>query len=236
MNHWNVRDYDTAKMWLDGGRKKWERPLYIRHLRVYKRPNGIAISAPWYKQDLITYHPDGTVTIQAPSQQSHWGGSWSPLRSQTTRRNILDFSGIQAIEQRNFNCYITFTDAPTTPPKIQGCRVCKQRGKVDGWCSAVYCDNDSSCKLHPETASSIGNIYRRSWHHTECEHGKLGGHSTPLTEECYACKGTRKRDYGSKLVTYLWDGSPLKLKDGKLVKQPPTELEKRIAAYVKLDA
>jgi hypothetical protein len=33
-----------------------------------------------------------------------------------------------------------------------------------------------------------------------------------------------------------WDGSPLRLLNGKLVKQPPTELEKRIAAYVKLDS
>ena len=235
LSKWRVNDYNSAKIWLDEGRKKWERPLYIRHLRVYKRPNGIAISAPWYKEDLITYHADGTVTIQAPPQSSHWGGAWSPLRSQTTRRNILEFSGIQAIEQKNFKCYLTFTDAVKTPPKIQGCRVCKQRGKLDGWCSPVYCDNEDNCTIHPIDASQTNNIYRRAWHYKECGHGKIGGHTLPLAQHCYACGGTRKRDYGSKLTSFLWDGTAIKLKDGQLVKQPPTELEKRIAAYVKLD-
>jgi hypothetical protein len=54
--------------------------------------------------------------------------------------------------------------------------------------------------------------------------------------ECHYCNGTGKQDYGSKLISMVWDGSPLKLKDGSLVKREPTELEKRIAAYVKLDS
>jgi hypothetical protein len=30
----------------------------------------------------------------------------------------------------------------------------------------------------------------------------------------------------------MWDGSPLRLKDGTPIKAEPTELEKRIAQYV----
>jgi hypothetical protein len=45
-----------------------------------------------------------------------------------------------------------------------------------------------------------------------------------------------RREYGNNLISIAWDGSPIRLKDGNLVKQPPTELERRIASYVKLDS
>ena len=51
--------------------------------------------------------------------------------------------------------------------------------------------------------------------------------------ECYYCGGTGKRDYGSKLISLQWDGFPVRLREGKVIKQEPTELEKRIANYVK---
>jgi hypothetical protein len=60
----------------------------------------------------------------------------------------------------------------------------------------------------------------------------LDGHQVKHGQQCYSCNGNGYRDYGSKLVSLIWDGSPLRIRDGSLVKQPPTELEKRIAAYV----
>lgn len=234
MNKWSVKDYDTASVYLSEGRKKWIRPLYMRGLHLRKLSNGdIAINCKWSNMTPVVYHTDGTVTISAPVVQTHWGGMWNTLRSSTVRYNILQFSGLKQIQQKQFECYITFQDAVQSPPKIQGCRQCKQSGKMDSWCSATYCSNDWPCSEHP---NAILGSNRSSWHKVPCEHGVSDGHQVKQGQQCYYCNGAGKRDYGSKLATFKWDGSPIKLKDGNLIKRPPTELEKRIAAYVQLSS
>jgi hypothetical protein len=232
ISKWSVKDYDTANIYLSEGRKKWTRTLYMRGLHATKLSNGdIAIIDRWHQFSPVVYHPDGTVTIQAPQKTTHWGGTWNTLKSHTVRYNILQFSGLKGIQQRNFECYITFQDAVESPPKIQGCRQCKQSGRVDSWCSANYCSKELPCAEHPDATSSSS---RSSWHKTPCEHGVSDGHQVKQGQQCYYCNGAGKRDYGSKLASFKWDGSPIKLKDGNLIKRPPTELEKRIAAYVQL--
>ena len=233
ISKWSVTDYDTASVYLSEGRKKWTRPLYMRGLRLTKRSNGdIAINDNWSNMTPVIYHKDGTVTIEAPTVATHWGGTWQTLRSQTVRYNIRQFSGLKDIKQQNYQCYLTFQDAEVTPPKIQGCRTCKQTGRIDSWCNSSYCSNEWPCAEHPEAVQGT-NV---NWHKIPCEHGVLNGHEVKRGQQCYSCNGTRKRDYGSRLATFKWDGSPLKLKDGNIVKRPPTELEKRIAAYVQLQS
>ena len=230
LSKWNVKDYATASVYLSEGRKKWERPLYMRGLRLVKSGSDIKVVDRWAQFTPVTYHADGTVTIEAPQSTNT---RWNPLRSQTVRYNILQFSGIQRIYQKNFNCNLVFQDAVLTPPKIQGCRTCKQTGFIDAWCGTYSCYKELPCDEHPEAVKV--NEYSR-WHQYACEHAVIGGHMVKRGQECYSCGGTRKRDYGSKLISMVWDGSPIKLKEGKLLKKEPTELEKRIAAYVKLDS
>ena len=229
INKWSVRDYDTATIWLQEGRKKNTRPLYMRGLHMTKINNGdIVITDKWSQFNPVIFHPNGTKTIQAPVISRQWG-SWDALRSQTVRYNILQFSGIAQIYQKNFKCHLVFQDALTTAPKIQGCKTCRQTGKVDSWCSASYCYQELPCESHPDAQPRNANS---NWHIVPCEHNVFDGHQVKQGQQCYYCNGTGKRDYGSKLISLIWDGSPLRIKDGSLVKQPPTELEKRIAAYV----
>lgn len=235
MGAWYVQDYDTAKAYLSGGHKKWDRPLYVRGLRVQSRGKGIAIVDKWAGFDPILFNPDGTLTIQAPNAvPTAWGGSWRPLRSQSVRRNIKEFSGLTNVFQRQGVIYITEADASTTPAKIQKCRGCRGSGLIDSWCSPDMCRNSFPCNAHPEWQP--GPLDTRYWHSIPCEHGQSDSHNLPKSRSCYSCRGNGTRDYGSKLVSIAWDGSPLRLKDGKIIKQPPTELEKRIAAYVRIDS
>jgi len=233
---WHVKDYDTAKAYLSGGHKKWDRPMYVRGLRVQSRGNLIALVDKWYHFEPILFHPDGTLTIQAPqSVPTNWGGNWNPLYSQSVRRNIREFSGLINVFSRANTIYITTQDALRTPSKIQKCRRCHGLGLVDKWCSPPYCNNDFPCNDHPEWQPNASSSSYR-WHYGKCPHGNSDSHSVPKSQECYYCTGVGLREYGNKLISIAWDGSPIRLKDGNLVKQPPTELEKRIAAYVQLDS
>jgi hypothetical protein len=236
IDKWSVKDYDTATTWLQEGRKKYIRPLYMRGLYMSKISNGdIVITDKWASFNPVVFHRDGTKTIQAPVINRPWG-SWNSLNSQTVRYNILQFSGIAQIYQKNFECHLVFQDALTTKPKVQGCRMCSRTGLLDGWCHPPTCwdgergpNNVYVCSKHPNVTPL--HSYSR-YHNIACEHGQEDSHATPKTEKCHSCSGMGMRDYGSKLISLIWDGSPLRIKDGSLVKQPPTELEKRIAAYV----
>jgi len=223
--HWFVYDYDSAQTWLAGGRKKYDRPLYTRGLRLQYRGKDIAVRDKWGGFDPILFHADGTMTIQAPQSTSHWGGSWNPLRSQGVRYVIKQFSGLQDVFQKANNYYITASDAPLTPAKIQKCRSCHGLGKVDDWCNPGLCRNNP-CEEHPWY---VNNTY---WHYSVCEHGEKDSHTIPKGRQCHRCAGNGLRDYGTKPISLMWDGSPLRLKDGTPIKAEPTELEKRIAQYV----
>lgn len=234
-----VPDWQWADTFLKGGRKKYERPLYDRGLRLYKTnkwdaDSDINISWSWNKSTpFVTYHKDGTTTINGPT----YPHGWPTLRSQSVRLTINRYAGIK-IYQRNFKFYLEEYDAPIGPAKIQGCRTCKQTGLVDGWCYGQSCydgkkgeDGSMYCPTHPD-AAYIGKIYQYAWHEVPCEHGLTKGHDVVKGFTCPTCSGAKKRDYGSKPERTQWNGSPLRLRDGKLIKSAATLLERMVADYV----
>jgi len=237
---WKMRTYLEWESYLANGRKKYERTLYDRGLRIkysnkFKRGGDIEIVIPWLNNyPIITIHPDDTMTISGEQTTTHWGGSFSPLKAQSTRYTLWKYCGIEVV-QRNFQFRLFEVDAPLTPVKIQGCRTCTKTGRVDGWCNGVTCwDVDQitgMCPKHPDVSLSDFEK-QRGRHMLLCEHNEKTSHKVPRGYECYSCKGTGKRDYGSKRVSLLWDGSPVKVKDRKIYKQPLTDLERIVAEYV----
>ena len=243
MYYYADRTYDDWKIYLTNGRKKYERTLYDRGYRIqyankFNKSGDIQIVMPWINNHpLITIHPDNTRTLYSPgSVTTHWGGSWSPLRAYSVRFTIYKYTGIEVV-QRNFNFKLYEQDAKITPPKIQGCRMCSQSGRLDGHCNMPTCwdgnvdeNNVYTCPKHPE--ATVLHPYNR-YHYMPCEHGMLipNGHRVPKERECYSCEGKGKRDYGSKRVSLSWDGSPIKVENGNIVRKPLTDLERIVAAY-----
>ena len=242
---WGDRSYAEWQVYLAGGRKKYERTLYDRGWRVryankYNRNGDIEITCPWWSsQDaVITIHPDDTKTIDASFQvNTSWGGTFDPLRAYSVRFSIYKYTGIEVV-QRNYKYRIFEVDAGYTPPKIQKCRQCKGSGLADTFCTVHYCYHQTSstplgyiCEEHgvidPQHVTGRG-----SWHIMPCSHNSYKNHTIPKDRTCYYCSGSGKRDYGSKRISLAWDGSPLKVKDGKIVRQPLTDLERIVESYV----
>lgn len=228
MGAWWIKNYDQAKAYLDGGRKKYDRPMYMRGLRLQTRGNDIAIRDKWGNFDPILFHPDGSLTLQSPISVTSWGGTWNPMWSQGVRYTMTQFSGLANVYQKDRKIWLLEQDAVCTPSKIQRCRSCKGWGKVDGWCSTQTCRNPYPCQDHPNY-SKPNNRY---WHDLPCVHGHDKSHSMQRSQDCYSCGGAGKRDYGNKPIATEWDGSPIRIRDGKFVKKEPTELERQIANYV----
>ena len=237
---WILQTHTEWQIYINSGRKKYERTLYDRGYRIqyankFNKSGDIQIVMPWVNNfPLITIHPDDTQTIQSPGAvPTRWGGNWHPLRAYSVRFTLYKYTGIEVV-QRNFNFKLYEQDAKLTPPKIQGCRMCSQTGKIDGWCNSLTCWNVDSatggCPTHPNTALSEIEI-QRNRHVISCEHGNMTAHTTKRSQQCYSCSGTGKRDYGSKRVSLSWDGSPIKVKDGNIVRKPLTDLERIVAAY-----
>lgn len=227
-----ITTYQEATDWLARGRKKWERPMYFRGLRLRKSvaPGGnVEVFYPWANQSIVVFHPDNTLTIQCQQTKTSWGGYWNPLYSWSVRESIRYISGINNLYQKNNKFYLVFSDAQLTPIKIQKCRVCSGSGLVDGFCSLNYCYGSADCD--PTTIVDKSGIHR-NYHYHQCIHGFNNGHALVKSNSCYNCSGTGRKDYGSKFVSMLWDGSPLRLQNGTLVNNKPSELEKAIAAYV----
>jgi hypothetical protein len=239
---YRVHTYADWQDYIANGRNKWERTLYdgqrnrIQYANRWNKTGDIQIVNRWTNNHpIITINPDDTMTLQGGQVSTHWGGSFNCLDSQSMRYTIWKYAGIQ-VNRRNFKFYITERDGLLTPSKIQGCRRCAQIGKVNGWCNGITCyagDLDAkgnySCADHPEAIQL--NSYRR-WHRLPCEHGLLDAHETKRTEQCYSCNGVGKRDYGNKKVSVLWDGSPIRVQNGNIYKQPLTDLERMLANHV----
>jgi len=236
---WLMHSHAEWETYLSNGRKKYERTLYDRGLRIqyankFKRGGDIQIVLPWLNRyPLITIHPDDSMTIQSQATPTHWGGTYNPMSGYSTRYTFWKYAGMEIV-QRQFKFRLFEDDAAITPPKIQGCRMCAQTGKVDGWCNALACwDVDSktkSCPNHPEITLSDMDV-QRGRHIIACEHGQTMGHKVKRGQQCYSCNGVGKRDYGSKRVSLLWDGSPLRVKNRKIVLQNQTDLERIVASY-----
>ena len=234
-----VRDWDWADTFLKAGRKKYERPLYDRGLRIWKTSkwdpdSDINIGFPWnLSNPLVTYHKNGTTTIQSAT----YPHGWNAMRGYSARFTINRYAGIKVL-QRNFNFYLEEYDAPLSAPKIQGCRTCSQSGLVDGWCYSSPCwqgvkgaDGKMSCDIHPES-TYIGKVWQYGWHYMECKHGRTDGHDVKKELVCSTCNGSKKHDYGSKPERTQWSGTPLRLREGKIIKSAATLLERMVADYV----
>ena len=242
MYYYADRTYDDWQTYLSNGRKKYERTLYDRGYRIqyankFNKSSDIQIVMPWVNNyPLITIHPDNTRTLQSPGTvTTAWGGTWQPLRAYSVRFTIYKYTGIEVV-QRNFNFKLYEQDAKLTPSKIQGCRSCKQTGAVDSWCGPSLCwdvtttnDGVSSCPSHPDL--DVTTSYRWNRHPIPCPHGEEIGHTVKRGQQCYACGGTKKREYGGKKVSVPWDGSPIRVQNGNIYKQPLTDLERIVAAY-----
>ena len=236
---YRMKSHADWEIYLANGRKKYERTLYDRGLRIkyankFKRGGDIQVVIPWLNNfPIVTIHSDDTMTLLGEQTVTQWGGVYNPLAAQSTRYTLWKYAGIEVV-QRNFQFKLYEVDAALTPVKIQGCRICKQTGRVDGWCNGNTCwnvnDNTGMCSQHPElTLSAPEKEYGR--HMMLCEHNQLRSHKVIRGYECYSCSGTGKRDYGSKRVSLLWDGSPIKVKDRNIYKQPLTDLERIVASY-----
>jgi hypothetical protein len=244
---YKLRSYQYWCDYLEGGRKKYIRPLYeygmtIEKASKFQLPGGdLHIKANWAgNYPFIIVHSDDSFTLQGGVINSYWGGSWNILKSQGVRYRIWKYTGVNVF-QRNYEIKVIDENAGLTPSKIQGCRQCKQTGKQDGWCSPTTCfdgdfydtpngDSVYACPEHPDAQSPHGSWHR--FHLIACTHGQMKGHTLPRSQECYYCKGSGKRDYGNKPISLLWDGSPLRVKDKKIVKKPLTELERILANHV----
>ena len=112
--------------------------------------------------------------------------------------------------------------------------MCSQTGLINGWCNTNACwdvtDELNGCSTHPDIKLSEVDI-QRGRHIMVCEHGSNTAHIVKRSQQCYSCNGTKKRDYGSKRVSLPWDGSPIKVENGNIVKKPLTDLERIVAAY-----
>ena len=231
--------YADWQKYLADGRKKYVRPLYssrgwvIQYANKFSKQSDIQITGKWLNNHpIITIHPDNTKTLSAPQNvQTAWGGSWNPLRSHNVRYSIWKFTEIRVV-QRDWKHYIIEKNAKLTPIKIQGCRTCKQTGAVDSWCTPISCwdivevDGGFSCPTHPNL-----NLKTSRRHLIPCSHGNQIGHTIKGGRQCYACNGTKKYAYGGKKVSVLWDGSPIRVQEGNIYKQPLTDLERIVAAY-----
>lgn len=240
MYYYEDKTYAEWQDYLAGGRKKYERTLYDRGYRIqyankFSKASDIQIVMPWLNNyPLITIHPDNTKTIQAPSQVvTSWGGTWHPLRAYSVRFTLFKYTGVEVV-QRNFKFQLYERDAKISPPKIQGCRICSQSGRLDTWCSPTYCwdvhQETGMCPTHTEATMS-DREKQAGRHMVACEHGDIQGHSVKRGRECYYCNGSKKRDYGSKRISLAWDGSPIKVENGNIVRKPLTDLERIVAAY-----
>ena len=238
LSHYSYADWQS---YLADGRKKYERPLYaarswrIEYVNKFNKQSDIQITNKWVNNHpIITIHPDNTRTLSVPQNLGNgWGGTWNPLTSTNVKLTIWKFTGVD-IKQRNYKHYIYEKNAKLTPSKIQGCRMCSQTGLVDGWCNAKSCwginTQISGCPIHPDiTISEVEQ--QRGRHVIACEHGSMHSHNVKRSQQCYSCNGTKKRDYGNKRVSVPWDGSPIKVQDGNIVRKPLTDLERMVAAY-----
>jgi hypothetical protein len=223
-------DYYDAARWLMNSKRVVDRGVrrtmysgYYRASLVRRSPDSIAVHVPWLGQDLLTYHSDGTSILKVDTVGRN------PLRSQGVRNFVRQIAGFTNVYQRNYKFYITENNYKFTPSKIQGCRACSSSGKVDGLCQPLYCHNQLSgvCEEHPDkTINAYG------WHTMPCPHGRETNHVLYKSRDCWSCNGAGKREYGLQPISLMWDGSPIRIKNGDLVKREPSELEKRIAAYV----
>ena len=249
---WNMHSYDYWNDYLNGGRKKYVRPLYdfgmvIEKVNRWQLANtgDLQIKAKWAgNTPFIIIHNDDSYTIQGSILNTYYGSNWQILNSQGVRYRIWKYTGINVFV-KNGKLRVLEGNPALTPTKIQGCRSCSKTGRVTSWCSPPTCysivdnaEGNKVCSVHSNI--TLDSNYWRNWHYTQCEHGLEDGHEVKRGRECSSCSGTGKRDYGNKPISLPWDGSPLRIKDRKIVTVNPltqvttpamSDLERMVREY-----
>lgn len=213
MTYWTfsqaTKSFESAERFLSKGRNKSDRPLYYNGLRLRKgtNPDELIIYNAWYRFNIAYMYRDGSRVLEAPMITSWYNNhSYPSINSQGVRRLIRELGGLNRVYKEKHICYIVEDDPELTPDKIQKCRSCRGTGKVDAWCSrAIYND---------------------------CPHGATKAHTVKAGQKCYRCNGVGTANYGAKPKRMQWDGFPIRVKDGKIVKRKPTLLEMSIANHV----
>ena len=246
---YKLHTYDYWDTYLKGGRKKYMRPLYEYGMVIEKankfQPTGgdLHIKAKWAGSlPFIIVHNDDSFTLLGGKTYTPWGGAYNILSSQGIRYRMWKYTGINVFQKDN-KIRVIDEDVKYTPTKIQRCRGCRGTGLVDKWCSADTCWNGEyyvgdglsiyACPDHPD-ASEPKNNYSR-YHMVPCEHNIVDNHIVPRGAQCWSCTGSGKREYGNKPISLLWDGSPLRVKDKKIVSVTGpglSNLERLVAQYV----
>lgn len=243
---WLVKSHKEWSDYIARGRSKYDRTLYDRGYRVrfadkFNKASDIQIYSPWLPDlNMVTVHLDGTMTIDGSPTTTAWGYHHrKPMNFWSNKYTLWKYAGM-TVNTRNFELRITERDPALTPSRIQKCRACNGTGKFKLVCYSFTCYNSVpevqdnqvtmfSCKEH----SYLG---ARRWHDIKCEHGHMKPHTYFRVDDCWKCRGYKQFDYGNKPVTIPWDGSPIKVQDGKVLSVVTNteykSLERLIAEYV----
>jgi len=105
-NQTNVRDYETAAAYLEQGRDKEDRPLEYATRLQRRNENKIAVRL--HETDVVTYHADGSVTLNSRDPD---GTAW---RTQTTKDRLNGYQDLAWVIQEDGVWYVkTGTHRPT---------------------------------------------------------------------------------------------------------------------------
>ena len=241
-----VLTYDQASSWLRQGRMKHERSLYYGNYRIWKEnrwSHNSDLCIGWTGHSYVTLHYDGTTTIQGNSVSESGIISYHDFRNSYSIRQLISrYAGVN-VYRKNHKLYLETNEADISPPKIQACRSCSSTGKVHVTCFLETCWGKEKsmngfmwCDVHPDLDLMKPSLYNTRRHHdVPCEHGREEEHTLYRAATCSACNGERKRDYGSKLIPILWNGGPIKLRDGKIINTPVSQFKSNIEWMVKDD-
>jgi len=227
----------NATSYLDG----WS--CIISKLNPNDNDSDIIVGYTW-KPDLITYHKDGTTTLR--SQQDSIG--YGSLRYSAITEALKRYAEVQII-YKDKQTFLVEKDPEVSPVKMQDCRSCSGFGAVDSFCYVGYCREglfifdknkkliDISCKKHSYSFKDNLHVISnelRNIHVITCIHGHTLNHRVKRGMQCSSCSGAKVKDYGSKPVMYLWNGAPITVRDGKIVKKTrlPSIIEKEVVDIV----
>lgn len=196
----HIRTFAAAEEFLAGGKNKDDRPLQ-RNTRLHRLDKD-RIAVALHSTNVVIFHRDGSFVLNT--------GGW---KTNVTIDRIKTYCPIRLwITRGNLSLGPALGH---TPPKVQKCRRCKGAGSTED-----TCEGPGTCYPHWDFAAngtfSKARLCRHGYpkahpHRGTCHHGERKSHS--YSSECWGCKGTGQKDYGSKPIYYDWDGGPLSLDD-----------------------
>lgn len=205
-NRWNaiVHDYDSAKAYIDRGRKKIFRTLYHKRLYATYRNDGASIGIHFknWGPDLIRYLPNGLAIIALDRSFSY----------PSTRDVLVRYANLEGLVQRNHKLYLlqegdTFTDTRKVP-----CPKCRGKGVHWYQCNGQK-DNarnkNTNRFRYQEVRTFSGQTFTVYGCNCLQSNPNLNPNNHRAKIECRFCNGVGYRDLGGKRKAFQWDGDPL---------------------------